>query len=489
VDRGARRLLVEWSGLDDLVQHLEAAAGWLGYRALWIPTLLVLVYFGRWRHFLVYLGTISLIAAMAQVAVGQATLARAVRVTLTGSADQVVVPAWPVVVLAAVVIGSLFALAPPGRVRRWGWVVALVMIVSVAAARVALGLDSASATVASGALGVGAAALAFLVLAPAAKFPVRYHREVKAHLRIDARRRNRICKAVRDQLGIELTGLEPYRLGGSAGSTPCKLTLAGGPALFGKLYAVTHLRSDRWYKYGRVLLYGRLEDEAPFSSVRRLVEHEDYMLRLLRDGGVRVPEPVGVVEVVPGREYLLVTELVPDACEILEKHLDDELLDDALRQVRALWSVGVAHRDVKPSNLLVQGSRVFLVDVAFGELRPSRWRQAVDLANMMLTLALGAGPAGPERVVARAVAYFGRDELAEAFASTGSVTVPRQLHRLIDSRRPDLVSEFRSMLPNLPPIAVQRWSTRRVLLALAAVGGVLAAVILTGINLRAGRLL
>ena len=165
---------------------------------------------------------------------------------------------------------------------------------------------------------------------------MRYRREVKAHLRLDAEREERVCAAVRDQLRLELTGIEPYRLDGSAGSTPCRLRVAGGNPefLFGKLYSLTHLRSDRWYKLARVLRYGRLEDEAPFASVRRLVEHEDYMLRLLRDAGVRVPEPVGVVEVVAGREYLLVTELVPGAVEILDLasgEVPDAVLDDALR--------------------------------------------------------------------------------------------------------------------------------------------------------------
>jgi tRNA A-37 threonylcarbamoyl transferase component Bud32 len=266
------------------------------------------------------------------------------------------------------------------------------------------------------------------------------------------------------------------------------LRVVGGPVpyLFGKLYSTTHLRSDRWYKFARVLLYGRLEDEAPFTSVRRLVEHEDYMGRLLRDGGVRVPEPVAVVEVVPGREYLLVTELVPDAVEVLESGVPDALVDDALLQIRRLWAVGAAHRDIKPSNVLAQGARAYLVDISFGELRPSRWRQSVDLANMLLTLALAAGP---ERVLARAAGSFTEDELAEALAVTGSVTVPRQLQRLIRASGRDLVAEFRGLLPATPRISVQRWSLSRVLLACATVGGLVAATALVGLNLMAGGLL
>ena len=93
--------------------------------------------------------------------------------------------------------------------------------------------------------------------------------------------------------------------------------------LFGKLYARSHLRADRWYKLGRELLYGRLEDEKPFNTVRRLVQQEDYALRLCRDAGLPTPRPYGVVELTPEREYLLVTEFFDGAVELGEAEVDE----------------------------------------------------------------------------------------------------------------------------------------------------------------------
>ena len=195
---------------------------------------------------------------------------------------------------------------------------------------------------------------------------------------------------------------------------------------------MNHVRADRWYKLGRTILYGRLEDEAPFQSVRRLVQYEDYALRVMRDAGVPTAAPLGIVELTPEREYLLVTEFFDGAVEIGDAEVDDQIIDEGLALVRRLWDAGLAHRDIKPANLLVKDGHLVVIDVAFAQVRPSPWREAVDLANMMLVLAVRTDA---ERVYQRALAYFTPDEIAEAFAAARGIASPTQLRTVDEARR------------------------------------------------------
>jgi serine/threonine-protein kinase RIO1 len=114
-----------------------------------------------------------------------------------------------------------------------------------------------------------------------------------------------------------------------------------------------------------------LEDEKPFNTVRRLVQQEDYALRVCRDAGLPSPAPYGFVELTPEREYLLVTEFFDGATELGEAEVDEQIIDDGLGMVRRLWDAGLAHRDIKPANLLVGDGHMLLIDVAFIEARPT----------------------------------------------------------------------------------------------------------------------
>jgi serine/threonine-protein kinase RIO1 len=124
-----------------------------------------------------------------------------------------------------------------------------------------------------------------------------------------------------------------------------------------------------------------------------------------------------------------------------------------------MWDAGLAHRDIKPANLMVRDGEVLLIDVFFVQVRPSPWRQAVDLANMMLVLALRSDA---KSVYEAALDYFTADEIAEAFAATRGVASPTQLRTEMKRDDRDLLAEFRALAPEREPIRIQRWSLRRV---------------------------
>jgi hypothetical protein len=112
---------------------------------------------------------------------------------------------------------------------------------------------------------------------------------------------------------------------------------------------------------------------------------------------------------------------------------------------------------------VVRDRRVLLIDVSFAEARPTPWRQAVNLANMMLCLALRSSP---ERVYHRALRQFSLEEITEAFAATRGLAMPSQLRHLLRERSRDLHAEFLALLSQRPrPVSIQRWNLRRVGLA------------------------
>jgi hypothetical protein len=384
-------------------------------------------------------------------------------------------PSPPVGVLTIFLMGAVYCLVVPGRPRTYAKTAVAVVLTVFCLARLYLAVDNLDDVLLAVALGVAIPVTAFRFFTPNEVFPVVYRRGRTAHVDVTGRRGEAIRQATRDQLGLTVLEIKPVGLESSAGSTPLRLRVEGGQDefLFAKLYTKGHVRADRWYKLWRTILYGSLEDESPFKTVRRLVTYEDYALRLLQDIGVRTARPHGIVEITPEREYMLVTEFHTGAVEIGEADVDDTVIDQGLLLIRMLWDAGIAHRDIKPGNLMVRSGELLLIDVAFVQVRPSPWRQAVDLGNMMLVLAVRTDP---ERVYRRALSYFTPAELSEAFAATRGVASPSQLRAFMKRDPRDLLGTFRALAPPREPIVLQRWSFQRVGLAVAILGSIAVAL-------------
>jgi membrane-associated phospholipid phosphatase/tRNA A-37 threonylcarbamoyl transferase component Bud32 len=431
-------------------------------RVLRWSIIIALIVFRRWRHLFVFLVAVLLTESLA------ATLQlidrpRPFNVQILAGWYGGSMPARAMAALAVTSIGAIYTLVVPGRPRGLAkWVVG-VLLSLYGLGLVYLAVNNPTDVVWGAILGVAIGVTAFRLFTPNEVFPVGYRRGKAAHLDLTGKRAEAIKEAIRDQLGLEVIALKPVGLEASGGSSPVRLTILdrdGERHLFAKVFAKTHIRSDRWYKLGRTILYGGLEDETSFKTVRRIVEYEDHMLRLMRDAGIRIAKPYGIVEITPELEYMLITEFFDGAEEIGIADIDVSVIDQGLDLVLKMWDAGLAHRDVKPANLMVRDGELLLIDTGFAQVRPSPWRQAIDLANMMLVLALRSDA---QTVYERALEVFTPDEIAEAFAATHGIASPNQLRGELKGDTRDLLAEFRSLAPARRTIPIQVWTFKRVL--------------------------
>ena len=285
-------------GLAPFLRGMARIGSWWMLYTLYYGLLLALLILRRWRHAIVWWLAVRLGAFLT---VGLAVIARRPRpfgVDLRASWGGWALPSVQVAFLTAILMGVLYTLVPEGRWRNTGKWVAAAVVAVVAVARMALGVDAPTDVLVGVGIGVTIPLLAFRRFTPNEIYPITYRRGRAAHLDVGGLRGQAIRRALEDQLGLLVQDIKPFGLSGSAGSTPLRITVKGEPPrqLFGKLYAQSHLRADRWYKLGRELLYGRLEDEKPFNGVRRLVQQEDYALRPMRDHGLPTAVPFGFVE-------------------------------------------------------------------------------------------------------------------------------------------------------------------------------------------------
>jgi tRNA A-37 threonylcarbamoyl transferase component Bud32 len=452
--------------LVDLSKRVDVLGSVAVVGALRWGTILVLAFYRRWRHMVVFLATF-VVTDWVVLRLGVEREPPAGVQSLTERATFWF-PSRPVAALSVTLVGMATVLIAAGGRRRAAAWIAVGVATLYAAARVVLRADYPLDALYSVLLGTVVVTAAFATFVPDDVFPVTYGRGGKAaHLDLGGERGRAIVAAMADQLGFTVTEAKAFGLEGSGGSSPLRMRVEELEGhLFAKIYSMSHLRADRWYRFGRTLMYGQLEDEVPFTSVRRLVEYEDYALRLLDDIRIGVARTYGVVELTPNREYMLVTEFFEGSKNLGDSEIDDTVIDEGLALVKTLWDNGLAHRDLKPANLLVKDGHLQLVDVSGLEVRPTPWRQAVDLANMMMTLALQTDP---DRVYARATTVFTPEEIAEAFASAVGLAVPTQVQqRLKEDPRP-IVQRFKELAPAREPVSIQRWSVRRVALAVATV--------------------
>jgi PAP2 superfamily len=249
-------------GLVAVERALAAISSWWVLNGLGLGLVLALLALKRFRHLIVFFVAGNLVVLVAEnVVAAVARRPRPFGVVIQAGWGGWALPSLQVTLFAAMLVTILYTLVPEGRWRDLGKWVAAALVALTALGRVALGAEAPTDVLVAAALGVTLPLLAFRLFTPGEVFPIVYRRGRGAHLDVSGPRGQAIRRGLEDQLGLVVEEVKPFGLAGSAGSTPLRIKVKGDPPsyLFGKLYARSHLRADRWYKLGRELLYQRTE--------------------------------------------------------------------------------------------------------------------------------------------------------------------------------------------------------------------------------------
>jgi uncharacterized protein (TIRG00374 family) len=190
------------------------------------------------------------------------------------------------------------------------------------------------------------------------------------------------------------------------------VTLEDGPPLDVTVVDREQQAAGFFYRaWRRLSLVGGITQRRSLLSLRQALEQEALLAYAAIAAGANAPKLIATSELGPDAVILIYQHIGGRRLDSLpDEELTDPLLREAWAQVRALQSRRIAHRRLVGEALLVDRSgRVFLTDLRGGEIAAGDIVLRMDIAQLLVTLALRVGP---ERAVASAVAVLGPDAVA-----------------------------------------------------------------------------
>jgi glycosyltransferase 2 family protein len=273
---------------------------------------------------------------------------------------------------------------------------------------------------------------------------------------------------------VDVGPVEVGRADGDArGSVPFVVRDGRGERLFVKAVGREQRDADLLYKLWRWAVFREVEDETPFASAKQQAEHEAYLSLLASRAGVRTPEVLTATPAADGQVLLVQQYVAGRTLDRLDAaQADDRLLAAVWAEVGRLRAAGIAHRDLRRANLLVDaGGQPWLLDFGFAEAAASARRLAGDVAELLASLACLVGP---DRAVRGATRALGAEAVAQALPLLQPAALAAATRADLKAR-PGLLAELRERAataagtepPPLEPLTRVRPST----LLLLAAGG------------------
>jgi uncharacterized protein (TIRG00374 family) len=210
---------------------------------------------------------------------------------------------------------------------------------------------------------------------------------------------------------IDVTGVHPASVD-ARGSRPFFGTTAGG-GVFVKVLGREERSSDLLFRFYRWLRFRGLGDEVIASSLKQSIEQEALVAALAAEDGIRTPRLLGVTEVDADRLALAFARVEGSSLDgVPAERLGGEVLRGIWRLVADLHRAGIAHRDLRLANLMLDDSgQPWLIDFGFGTVAALPQQLAGDVAELLCSMAVAVGP---KRTVDAAVAELRPEQIQAA---------------------------------------------------------------------------
>ena len=205
--------------------------------------------------------------------------------------------------------------------------------------------------------------------------------------------------------GLPVSSVIPANVVGR-GARPFVATKADGKRLFVKVLGQDERDADLLYRAYRFVRLRRLGDARPAASLRQAVEHQALVGLMAEQAGAHVPHVDRVADAADG-SALLAMEMVDGRSleQVPGDEITNEMLERLWTDVARLHRAGIAHRSLRTANVMLdERGTPWIVDFSFSELAATDRQVAVDVAELLASLAASVGP---ERAVGAAVAVIG----------------------------------------------------------------------------------
>jgi hypothetical protein len=218
--------------------------------------------------------------------------------------------------------------------------------------------------------------------------------------------------AALDSAGLPVARVEPAAVE-AKGSRPFTADAEDGEPLFIKVLGSDQRDADLLYRAYRFLRLRDIGDTRPAASLIQAAEHQALVAVMAERAGVAVPAIHQVIKAGDGSALLAMDRVDGSSLDLIPaQRLSDAVIRELWTQVDRLHRGRIAHRSLRAANVVVDGAaRPWIVDFSFSELGATQRQMALDIAELLASLAVITGLG---RAVAGAAAAIGQDGVAAA---------------------------------------------------------------------------